>query len=258
MNDTSCPPVTPQEAPCPVCGNAHAAFAFPAYGYDLNRYDLFRCSTCALVFVSPFPSAETLRAFYRTNYRQASATFYPKASSRRRRAVWRSLAFLPQVVGKDVLEIGCGGGFMVEAFKRLGARVIGLDISQNSIDYARAHFGHCTFYCETMQEFRQRGLQFDFVFTSEVMEHLPGPTDFMQTLEAVVRPGGFVYASAPDYSHPRAPSDLILWDAMCPPEHLLFFSSDTLIRLFTDHGFTLYRNFGSKTPAHSMLFRRSA
>jgi SAM-dependent methyltransferase len=94
---------------------------------------------------------------------------------------------------------------MVETFKRLGARVIGLDISQNSIDYARAHFGHCTFYCETMQAFRQRGLQFDFVFTSEVMEHLPGPADFMQTLEAVVRPGGFVYASAPDYSHQRTP-----------------------------------------------------
>lgn len=252
-------PPTPQEATCPVCGNPHAAFSFHAHRPELNRYDLFRCPRCALLFVSPFPSEDTLRLFYQTTYRQASSTFYPKASSRRWRAFWRSLVFLPQVVGKDVLDIGCGGGFMVDAFARLKGRVSGLDISQNSIDYATAHFNkRGTFYCETLEAFQKRGLQFDFVFTSEVLEHLPGPTELMQTLCAVTRPGGFVYVSAPNYDHPRTPTDLTQWDAMCPPEHLMFFSPQTVIRLFNDYGFALYRNFGSKTPAHSMLFRRPA
>ncbi|MCP1227424.1 class I SAM-dependent methyltransferase [Acetobacter fabarum] len=242
---------TPTE--CPLCRAQGATFAF-----SKNGYDLFRCPDCDFLFVHPYPDAATLRAFYETTYRGASADFYPKASSRRWRALWRSLQFLPYVWRKDVLDFGCGGGFMAEAFSRLGARAAGLDISQNSIAYAKRHFPQATFYCEDSTTFRQRGLTFDFVFSSEVLEHVAGPNEFMRTLAAITRPNGFVYISAPDIGHPAVPQDLPSWTDICPPEHLQFFNHRNLCLIFERYGFTLHKTMKSRTPAHSVIFRRKS
>jgi len=49
----------------------------------------------------------------------------------------RELQILGEVAGKDVLELGCGGGQWAVRLARQGARVIGQDISDNQIQYAR-------------------------------------------------------------------------------------------------------------------------
>jgi len=41
--------------------------------------------------------------------------------------------------GKRVLDIGCGGGILSEAFAKGGAEVTGIDLSPLSIDVARGH-----------------------------------------------------------------------------------------------------------------------
>ncbi len=237
---------------CPACLEIGAAFAFQKAGHDL-----FRCAACDFIFVCPFPSDAEITAYYETNYRGASADFYPKSRSRRWRAFVRSLKFLRYATGgRDVLDIGCGGGFMAAAFARIGARASGLDISQNSIDYARKHFPQCNFYCESFSDFRSRNQTYDLVFSSEVLEHLPGPDEFMATLSAVTRPGGFVYLSAPDAGHPAVPSEISDWSDICPPEHLEFFNARNLAILFERYGFRNHKNFSSKTPAHSRIFRK--
>ncbi|MCP1242636.1 methyltransferase domain-containing protein [Acetobacter lambici] len=238
---------------CPVCHAHRASFAF-----SKNGYDLFRCPDCDFLFVHPYPAAATITAFYEKAYRGASADFYPKSSSRRRRTLWKSLRFLRYIRHKDVLDLGCGGGFMVEAFDRLGARASGLDISQNSIAYARQHVPQSTFYCEDLTTFRQRNLTFDFVFSSEVLEHVPGPSEFMATLAAITRPNGYVYISAPDVGHPRVPKDLPSWADICPPEHLQFFNHHNLCQIFERYGFVMHKNMKNRTPAHSVLFRRKS
>ncbi len=145
---------------------------------------------------------------------------------------------------------------MAEAFARIGAKATGIDISQNSIDYANKSFPQCTFYCESLADFRKRGLTFDFVFSSEVLEHLPGPNEFLETIQTVTRRGGFVYLSAPDAGHPKVPEKIEEWEDICPPEHLEFFNSRNLSIAFERYGFKLYKNFRSKTPAHSKIFQK--
>ena len=41
--------------------------------------------------------------------------------------------------GKDVLDLGCAGGFMAEALATRGARVIGIDPAEQAIAAARVH-----------------------------------------------------------------------------------------------------------------------
>lgn len=243
--------ITSSVSECPVCRARQAHFCF-----EKNQYDIFKCGQCGFLFVHPYPSESVLQQHYTHNYRSATAIFYPKAASRRWRGFWRSLPLAQYVINKDVLDIGCGGGFMVEAFARIGARASGLDISENSIAYARNRWPNYAFYCESQEVFRRRHLTYDFVFSSEVLEHVPGPDEFMQTLAAVTRPGGFVYISAPEADHPAVPHDVALWQDICPPEHLQWFNAHNLALLFAQYGFKIHRRYKSKTPAHSVIFQK--
>jgi 2-polyprenyl-3-methyl-5-hydroxy-6-metoxy-1,4-benzoquinol methylase len=49
----------------------------------------------------------------------------------------RELRLLGDVRGKDILEIGCGGGQNSIALAKLGARVVGVDSSERQISFAR-------------------------------------------------------------------------------------------------------------------------
>lgn len=235
---------------CPVCGS-EATFAFTK-----DHYDLYRCRACDFMFVSPFPSPEAVHAYYAETYRSATKDFYPKARSRVRRSFMRSLLFFRYAYKKKVIDLGCGGGFMVEAFRHLGGTSCGIDLSENSISYARNHFRKCNFYCEPLSEFSRRGLKFDFVFSSEVLEHLPGPHEFMETLRKITHEHSVVYISAPDAGHPHVPDNIAEWSDICPPEHLEFFNIDNVQYLFRQYGFVLRKNYGNRKPALSLLFER--
>jgi SAM-dependent methyltransferase len=235
---------------CHICGEPTRC-AFERSGYAIHS-----CTACEFLFVHPYPTNELIANHYAAAYRGASASYYPKAGSRVWRGFWRSLKFVRHVHRRRVLDLGCGGGFMVHAFQRLGAASAeGLDISANSIAYARSRYPGLPFYCETMEAFRARGLSYDFVFSSEVLEHLPGHGEFMTTLRAIVAPGGFVYVSCPDAGHPAA-RPWEKWEDICPPEHLQWFNASNLEAVFRQAGFVQVWRERSRTPAHSALFRR--
>ncbi|HEY3919064.1 MAG TPA: methyltransferase domain-containing protein [Stellaceae bacterium] len=237
---------------CPACAQTSARPAFVKSGYPFRR-----CAACGFLFASPYPSAEQLAAYYNDASRTPTEDHFNKAASRRRRAFLRALRFLRYVVpGRSVLDLGCGGGFMVEAFGRLGARAGGLDISAGAIAYARKHFPRGTFYCEPMETFRARGLQFDFVFSSEVLEHVPGPDELLASFAAVTKPGGHLFVASPDAGHPLVPANIADWDQVAPPEHIQLFNRENARILFARFGFELAKAYPNKKPGLSLLFKR--
>lgn len=48
------------------------------------------------------------------------------------------LAFLPDLAGRDVIDLGCGEGRNTRAFARRGARLTGIDVSQKMLEAAIA------------------------------------------------------------------------------------------------------------------------
>ena len=124
---------------------------------------------------------------------------------------------------------------MAETFRRMGADSSGLDISKNSINFAKTNYPKCKFYCETFEENMKRDLRFDFIFTTELMEHLAGPHNFMRLIKASSKPKTHVYIATPDSSHNVVPSDISLWSDICPPEHLQWFNESNLKKLFSEN-----------------------
>ncbi|MFD1341948.1 bifunctional 2-polyprenyl-6-hydroxyphenol methylase/3-demethylubiquinol 3-O-methyltransferase UbiG [Litorisediminicola beolgyonensis] len=100
--------------------------------------------------------------------------------------------------GRDVLDLGCAGGFMAEALARRGARVTGLDPAQGAIAAARAHAeseGLAIRYdIGVGEEMPFDDQSFDIVVCVDVLEHVADLDTTLAEVARVLRPGGlFLY-----------------------------------------------------------------
>lgn len=102
--------------------------------------------------------------------------------------------------GKNVLDIGCGGGLLTEEMARHGANVTGLDISDVSLSIARQHSKQSNLYIHyinsTIEDFASHYKQkFDVITCMEMLEHVPDPKSVIQSCAFLIKPGGDVFLS---------------------------------------------------------------
>lgn len=104
------------------------------------------------------------------------------------------------LAGKDVLDIGCGGGILSEGMAARGANVTGIDLSEKALGVARLHLfesNHKVDYrLVSAEEFAtQNPEKFDIVTCMEMLEHVPDPASTIAACAALVKPGGHVFFS---------------------------------------------------------------
>jgi 2-polyprenyl-6-hydroxyphenyl methylase / 3-demethylubiquinone-9 3-methyltransferase len=102
--------------------------------------------------------------------------------------------------GKQVLDVGCGGGILSEAMARAGAQVLGIDLSTPVLEVAELHaleagadVQYRAIAAEELAQERPAG--FDLVTCMEMLEHVPDPAGALEALAALVKPGGDVVVS---------------------------------------------------------------
>ena len=96
--------------------------------------------------------------------------------------------------GRDVLDLGCAGGFMAEALARRGAHVTGIDPAADAIDAARAHaresglrIGYDVGVGEALP---YESASFDAVVCVDVLEHVADLAKVLSEVVRTLRPGG--------------------------------------------------------------------
>jgi len=96
--------------------------------------------------------------------------------------------------GKDVLDLGCGGGFMAEAMAARGAHVIGIDPAAEAVGAARRHssnMGLTIQYDVGVGEALPYDVAgFDAVVCVDVLEHVTDLNRVLAEVARVLRPGG--------------------------------------------------------------------
>lgn len=102
--------------------------------------------------------------------------------------------------GKQVLDVGCGGGLLSEAMARGGAAVTGLDLGAETVRVADLHAAASgltiRYSCESAEAHAQRSpAAYDVVTCMEMLEHVPEPEAVLRTLHDLAKPGGHVFVS---------------------------------------------------------------
>jgi 2-polyprenyl-6-hydroxyphenyl methylase/3-demethylubiquinone-9 3-methyltransferase len=104
------------------------------------------------------------------------------------------------LAGREVVDVGCGGGILSEAMARAGARVLGIDLSRAVLDVAELH----ALQSEVAAQYRaiaaedlaaERPAGFHLVTCMEMLEHVPDPAASIRALATLVKPGGEVIVS---------------------------------------------------------------
>ena len=108
---------------------------------------------------------------------------------------------LASIKGKQVLDVGCGGGILSDAMARAGATVTGIDLAGKSLKVAQLHALESQTPNVSYREISAEALaaetpaQFDVVTCMEMLEHVPDPASIVNACATLVKPGGWVFFS---------------------------------------------------------------
>lgn len=104
------------------------------------------------------------------------------------------------LTGKNVIDIGCGGGILAESMAKKGAIVTGIDLSDKALKVADLHglesginVRYKKIAAEQMAE-EETGL-YDVVTCMEMLEHVPNPASIIKACFTLLKPGGHVFFS---------------------------------------------------------------
>ena len=189
---------TIQNQACPLCqSQSNDEF------YQDKYRAYFRCTICSLVFVPPqyFLSKDQEKAQYDSHQNSPEDPQYRKFLSRLFIPLEKCLA-----EGSDGLDFGSGPGPTLSVmFEEAGHRVSLYDM----------------FYAPDASVFEK---QYDFVTTSEVVEHLNNPRDELNRLWNCLKPQGWLGIMTKLVIDQEAFSK---WHYKNEPTHICFYSQET-------------------------------
>ena len=104
------------------------------------------------------------------------------------------------LMGKKVLDVGCGGGILSESMAFRGAQVTGIDMGDTPLKVARLHAMESGAQVEyrliSAEEMAQQHAgEFDIVTCMEMLEHVPDPASTIAACSALLKPGGRAFFS---------------------------------------------------------------
>ena len=213
---------------CIVCeAPPRRAFRLP------NGAWLWRCPRCRLGWWDwpPFePAARYNRDYFQCEDVTRGYDDYTALETGLRRTARARLKRIRRLTaaGADrrLLDIGCGTGVFLDAARRDGWNVRGIEVSEYAAAQARRR--GLPVFCAPIDEVPLEPRTFDCVTLWDVIEHVPDPLDSLRRAALALRPGGVLALSTGDITSPCARFGGPRWHLFNLPEHLFFFSPQCL------------------------------
>jgi len=135
-----------------------------------------------------------------------------------------------------ILDVGCGGGELLRRFAGRGWTVLGTQLSRTAADAAR-RLHDVEVLAGDLPELVLPAASFDVVTFFHVLEHVERPDAQLAEARRLLRTGGLLVVEVPDFGDPFF--RLLGTRHFCvdPPNHLWFFTEETLRNLLSRCGF---------------------
>ncbi len=123
---------------------------------------------------------------------------------------WHRYAFARQLSQHcTVLDVACGEGYGAAMMAETAAKVVGVDLSADTIQHARDRYGehaNLEFVAASCDCLPFQDASFDLAISFETIEHVETQQEFIAELARVLRPDGVLILSSPNK---RAYSDAL-------------------------------------------------
>lgn len=111
-----------------------------------------------------------------------------------------------EVLGKKILDIGCGGGLLTESLAKRHAIVTGIDATEKLIEVAKQHAASqmqvqkeknlLSYFLTSAEAFAEiHPAEFDIITCLELLEHVPDPESLILACRKLIKPGGSLFFS---------------------------------------------------------------
>lgn len=254
---------------CNICSGSESSF-YCRVKDDTSRntgleFNYVRCGNCGTLSLYPLPTPEqtafaneTLLGVTRPNssFDKRYTESYRESLREEYRMTFRDLGIplRPPVKGAKCFDFGCAIGSSLDVLADEGWQTYGCDVSKQLTALAdrerhQIHVGEL----ETMPA---DWVDFDFILTIEVLEHLRDPVGALRKLVSMLKPGGILLTETPQVG---LLAELYgeSWRVLAGLDHIHLMPQSTQFKLLNDLGCRIERwvTFGSGctsglTPPH--------
>ena len=98
--------------------------------------------------------------------------------------------------GKKVLDYGCGSGYGTSILSSVAQQVTGVDVSKETILYAKQHFLSENAAFKTIDELNDE--KFDIIVSFQVIEHVKNDKLYLKQLKNRLNQDGILFLTTPD------------------------------------------------------------
>lgn len=208
--------------------------------YTKAGYDIWQCEACGLgrTDAASFDPGTYYTSDYFSGEHADGYADYLGTEPVLRREFAGTVDFLRRhcPTGR-LLEIGCAYGFFLqEARSHFG--VVGIEPAEDAAEHCRRN--GLDVRTGVADEEMLAGLgTMDVIVLLDVIEHLPDPEETLALCVRHLRPGGIILLTTGDFGSPLARLTGASWRLMTPPQHLWFFTAESMSRLSAHLGLTV-------------------
>jgi SAM-dependent methyltransferase len=232
---------------CPVCSSKNIKFKENVidrhYG-NKGEFELNECPECDLVFLNPMFTDSELAKFY------PSESYYAfnQASEESTKKKWTHTLYqilwldfkknnIKETKEKKVLDIGCGTGWELFKYKQKGWKVAGVEPSKAACDTGNKQ--GLNIFNGTLLDANFQENEFDLIISSHSFEHIPNPNETMMEIKRILKDGGELIMSIPNYAGLNSKIFGKYWYYLTEPVHTFLYSPKSIKKLFPLHGFEI-------------------
>ena len=207
------------------------------------------CPVCGYVHVDPKPEQKELEKMYKNTFYDTEKPGY--VENYRNDADWwfsvykERLEFVGRKLNVEcgrVLDVGSGTGLFLEAGRKLGWDVVGVEPSRSNVEFNRSvGLDVIEGFFDQNSIAKLRDKEFDFVHTSQVLEHVLDPLNILSLSQEVLSDEGLICVVVPndfnDLQLALRDNDGYAPWWVVPKHHINYFSFDSLRKLLHKAGY---------------------
>jgi SAM-dependent methyltransferase len=239
-----------ESVPCATCGSDAFQVAVPGKrvpGRPIDLKEVFRssgdeplqdpivrCAACGLLYVRPRLKWELILEGYRG---AVDETFVSQAACREAtfERCLRQIESIAKPAGKRVMDVGAAGGSFLAMARKRGYEPLGCEPSSWMCGFARERYD-LELHAGTLFDAPVPEGSVDLLTLFDVIEHTPDPKAVLERAKRLLKPGGVLGITYPDYGSLAARAMGRRWVFLLTV-HLYYFTRRSMADILARCGF---------------------